>query len=86
MLRFTFNQTYDKDPVVAELLQTKDFRIALSYAIDRDEIKESVFLGLGEARQPVPAPWHPYYPGDEVAQKYTEFDQRKPTNSSMALG
>jgi peptide/nickel transport system substrate-binding protein len=70
----TFNQTYDKDPVVAELMQTKDFRVALSYAIDREQIKESVFLGLGEVRQPVPAPWHPYYPGDEVAKKYTEFD------------
>jgi len=70
----TFNQTYDKDPVVAELMQSKDFRVALSYAIDRDQIKESVFLGLGEARQPVPAPWHPYYPGDDVAHKYTEFD------------
>jgi peptide/nickel transport system substrate-binding protein len=70
-----FNQTYDKDPIVAELLQTKDFRIAMSYAIDREQIKESVFLGLGEARQPVPAPWHPYYPGDEYAQKHTEFDQ-----------
>jgi peptide/nickel transport system substrate-binding protein len=73
----TFNQTYDKDPVVAELLQTKDFRVALSYAIDREQIKEAVFLGLGEARQPVPAPWHPYYPGDDVAHKYTEFDPDK---------
>jgi len=71
----TFNQTYNKDPIVAELLQTKDFRVALSHAIDREQIKEAVFLGLGEARQPVPAPWHPYYPGDEVAHMYTEFDQ-----------
>ncbi len=70
-----FNQTYNKDPIVAELLQNRDFRIALSYAIDREQIKEAVFLGLGEARQPVPAPWHPFYPGDEYAKKYTEFDQ-----------
>jgi peptide/nickel transport system substrate-binding protein len=70
-----FNQTYNKDPIVAELLQSKDFRVALSHAIDREQIKESVFLGLGEARQPVPAPWHPYYPGDEVAKKNTEFNQ-----------
>jgi len=70
----TFNQTYNKDPIVAELLQSKDFRIALSHAMDREQIKESVFLGLGEARQPVPAPWHPYYPGDEYAFKYTEYD------------
>ncbi|HWQ84134.1 MAG TPA: ABC transporter substrate-binding protein, partial [Anaerolineales bacterium] len=70
----TFNQTYNKDPIVAELLQSKDFRVALSHAMDREQIKESVFLGLGEARQPVPAPWHPYYPGDEAAFKYTEYD------------
>ena len=82
----TFNQTYDKDPVVAELLQTKDFRVALSYAMDRDEIKEAVFLGLGEARQPVPAPWHPYYPGDDVAFKYTEFNQDLANQMLDALG
>ena len=68
-----FNQTYKADPEVAKLLANRDFRIALSHAINRDQIKESVFLGLGEARQGVPAPWHPYYPGAEYAQKYTEF-------------
>ncbi|RPI93606.1 MAG: ABC transporter substrate-binding protein [Chloroflexi bacterium] len=82
----TFNQTYDKDPIVAELLQTKDFRIALSHAIDREQIKESVFLGLGEARQPVPAPWHPYYPGDEVAHKYTEYDPDQANAMLDSLG
>jgi len=70
-----FNQTYVKDPLVGDLLRNRDFRVALSYAIDREEIKEAVFLGLGEARQPVPAPWHPYYPGDDVAYKFTEFNQ-----------
>ncbi|HMB21194.1 MAG TPA: ABC transporter substrate-binding protein, partial [Anaerolineales bacterium] len=82
----TFNQTYDKDPVVAELLQAKDFRVALSYAINRDEIKESVFMGLGEARQPVPAPWHPYYPGDDVAHKYTQYDAAKANELLDGLG
>jgi ABC-type transport system substrate-binding protein len=48
-------------------------RIAMSYAINRNEIKESAFLGLGEPRQPVAAPWHPYYPGDAYAKKYTEY-------------
>ena len=58
-------------------MQNKDFRIALSYAIDRDAIKELAFLGIGESRQPVPAPNHPYYPGDEDAHKYTEHDVDK---------
>jgi peptide/nickel transport system substrate-binding protein len=46
----------------------------MSLAIDREAIKESSFFGLGESRQPVPAPFHPYYPGDEYAFKYTERD------------
>jgi peptide/nickel transport system substrate-binding protein len=69
-----FNQTYENDPALGELLQNKDFRVALSYAMDREAIKELAFLGLGEARQGVPAPNHPYYPGDEYAYKYTEHD------------
>jgi len=82
----TFNQTYEKDPAIGELLRNKDFRVALSYAINRDEIKESAFLGLGEARQPVAAPWHPYYPGDEWAFKYTEYDPDKANELLDGLG
>jgi peptide/nickel transport system substrate-binding protein len=67
------NQTYTADPVMGKVMANVDFRKALSLAINRDQIKESVFLGLGEPRQGVPAPWHPYYPGDEWAKKYTEF-------------
>lgn len=70
----SFNQTYEKDADLGKLMQTKDFRIAMSYAINRNQIKETAFLGLGEPRQPVAAPTHPYYPGDEVAKKYTEYN------------
>jgi peptide/nickel transport system substrate-binding protein len=57
-----------------EMFRNKDFRVALSHAIDRETIKELAFLGLGEARQGVPAPFHPYYPGDEWAFQYTEYN------------
>ncbi len=77
-----FNQSYKADPEIGRLLATKEFRIALSYAINRDQIKESVFLGLGEPRQGVPAPWHPYFPGDEWAKKYTQF---KPDEANKLL-
>jgi len=70
----TFNQTYNADPAVGELLRTKDFRIALSHAINREQIRQAAFLGLGEIRQNVPPPWHPFYPGDEYAFKYTKYD------------
>lgn len=80
------NTTYTADPVIGKLLATKDFRIALSYAINRDEIKDSVFLGLGDARQPVPAPTSPYYPGDEWAHKYTEYKPDLANKMLDALG
>lgn len=70
-----FNQTWQGPE--GDTFRNKDFRIALSHAIDRDAIKELAFFGLGEARQGVPAPFHPYYPGDEHAFKYTEFDPDK---------
>ncbi len=72
-----FNQTYVNDPAVGEILRNKDFRIALSYSIDREAIKELAFLGIGESRQGVPAPFSPYYPGDEYAFKYTQLDTDK---------
>lgn len=80
------NSTYTADPVIGKLLATKDFRVALSDAINRNEIKESVFLGLGEARQPVPAPANPYYPGNEWAHKDTDFRPDLANKMLDALG
>jgi len=45
-----FNQIH-KDPVLAEIFQDVRFRQAMSTAINRDEINELVFLGLGTPRQ-----------------------------------
>jgi peptide/nickel transport system substrate-binding protein len=81
-----FNQSYKADPEIAKLLASKDFRVALSYAINRTQIKESAFLGLGEPRQGVPAPWHPYFPGDEYAKKYTAYKSDEANKMLDALG
>jgi peptide/nickel transport system substrate-binding protein len=82
----TFNQTYRADPEMGKLMASKNFRVALSHAINRDQIKESAFLGLGEARQGVPAPWHPYFPGEEHAKKYTGYDLALANRMLDALG
>lgn len=82
----TFNQTFNDQPEIGDLLRAKDFRVALSMAINRDEIRESAFLGLGENRQSVPAPWHPYYPGDEWAYKHTDFDPEEANAMLDAIG
>ena len=60
-----------------EYINDKEFRQALSLAIDRDTINNNIFLGLGEARQLVPRSDHPFYPGDEYAKLHTEYDVEK---------
>jgi peptide/nickel transport system substrate-binding protein len=69
-----FNLTYAKDPELTEMWSNLEFRKAISYAINRAEIQESIFLGTGEPRHGIIKPGHPWYPGDEVAKMYTEFD------------
>lgn len=81
-----FNQTYNANPEIGALLANRDFRRAMSLAINRDEIRESAFLGLGEIRQNVPAPWHPYYPGDDIAFRDTEYDPATANELLDSLG
>ena len=80
------NQQYTINPELGEVLANRDFRIALSLGIEREEIRESAFLGQGEIRQPVAAPWHPYYPGDEYAFQYTEYDPDRANELLDSIG
>ena len=57
-----------------DAIRVKEFRQALSLAIDRKYIQEIMFLGFGEIRQSVPSPRHPHYPGDDIAKLRTEHD------------
>ena len=58
-------------------LNDKEWRRAVSMAIDRDSIIEITFGGRGLARNSLPAPGHPYYPGPEYETKYTEYEPDK---------
>jgi len=62
-----------KNPVVRELFLNKNFRIALSYAINRQEIIDVVNLGQGTPWQAAPLPESPLY-NEELATQYTEYD------------
>ena len=77
-----FNMTYAKDPELTEMWSQLDFRKAVSYAINRPEIQESIFLGTGEARHGIIKNTSPWYPGDEWAYKYTEY---KPDEANALL-
>ena len=62
-----------KDPVIMELMGDKRFRQAVSLAIDRNEIKKSVFLDFGRIAQFAPpkgsAAWEEY-----MEKAYAEHD------------
>ena len=59
------NQTYEEDAEIAQWLRSRDFRQALSLAVDRDAINETIFLGTGTPRNFLPPPGSLYYPGVE---------------------
>ncbi|KXF81541.1 ABC transporter substrate-binding protein [Enterovibrio coralii] len=65
-----------KDPVKRELFSNKDFRIALSHAIDRWDISETIFGGAVEPYQAAPLEASPFY-SEEFANQYTDFDLDK---------
>ncbi|MEX1020289.1 MAG: ABC transporter substrate-binding protein [Litorilinea sp.] len=69
-----FNQDYDGDPEIAEFIQNVDFRRALSMAIDRDQINEAFFLGLGRPAAVCGSPDPPYDPGADYDQLYSTLD------------
>jgi len=70
-----FNQTFG-DPVKAEVFSNLDFRIGMSYAIDREEIIEVVFAGQGTPAQIAPLEDSPLYI-EGMDTQYTEYDVAK---------
>src|SRR5690606_9931648 len=61
------------DPALREVFQNKQFRIALSHAINREELIDAVFQRQGEPWQIGPRPESPYY-DEQLAKQYTEYD------------
>lgn len=70
-----FNRTL-ADRQKAEIFANKDFRIGMSYAINRREIIEVVHLGQGKPAQVAPLETSPLY-NEEMATQYTEYDLEK---------
>ena len=69
---FAFNYTHN-DPVLRELFNDLRFRQAASHAIDRQQIRELVYLDQGVARQPIADPSATFYQ-DGIDQNAIEFD------------
>lgn len=78
------NQSYD-DPQYRELMQNRDFRYALSLAIDRDLINDIAYLGQGTTINQSVAPasgWHV----PEMAMFMAEYDPEQAKELLEGIG
>jgi ABC-type transport system substrate-binding protein len=67
---FNFNH---KDPVLRDIIHNKKFRIALSHAINRKEIIDVLYFGLGKPWQAAPRPESPHF-HERLATQYLDYD------------
>lgn len=65
---------FSADPEIAKWLRMKDFRHALSLGIDRDQLNEAFWLGVGTPGSTAPSPDTIYSPGAEWNQKWAQHD------------
>ena len=79
-----FNLTYE-DETLRNLFNEKNFRIALSHAIDREEVIDVVFAGQGEPWQASPRPTSPLH-HETLAKQYTDWNPDKANEMLDALG
>ncbi len=68
------NHSYDADPEIAQWLHNPDFRRALSMGIDRDQLNETFWLGVGSPGSVAPDPSVPQSPGEEWRAKWATRD------------
>jgi len=65
-----------KDPVLRKLFQDRKFRIALSLAINRQEINQIGFLGLGTPHAATSVKGDPYYM-EEFTKAYIDYNPKR---------
>ncbi|NMB45715.1 MAG: ABC transporter substrate-binding protein [Firmicutes bacterium] len=74
-----------KDLALQEIFIRPEFRQALSLAVNREEINDLIYLGLGEPRQATMIPESPYY-RPEFEKAYAEYDPERANQMLDAVG
>src|SRR5690349_14799031 len=71
------NLHYEVDPEIGKWLNNMDFRHALALGIERDQINEAMFLGVGVSGSTAPAESNKYSPGPEWRTKWSTYDPKQ---------
>jgi peptide/nickel transport system substrate-binding protein len=77
---------YDADPEIGKLLRNKDFRHALSLGIDRDQLNEAFWLGVGTPGSVAPAPSTIFSPGPEYNKLWAVYDVKQANDLLDKIG
>jgi peptide/nickel transport system substrate-binding protein len=72
-----FNMAYEGDAEVGKWLRSKDFRHALALGLNRGQLNEAFFLGLGVPGSIVPAESVELNPGREYRTKWATHDVKQ---------
>jgi peptide/nickel transport system substrate-binding protein len=74
---FYVQQNFDADAEIAKWLKNKEFRIALSLGMEREQLNEAFWLGLGDPGSISPDPNIATSPGPEWRKHNSVFDRAK---------
>ncbi len=74
-VQIAFNQDWNADPAIAAYtVGSLDFRRALALAIERSEINETFFLGVGREASFCPQNTPPYFTNSRWDEQFGQFD------------
>jgi peptide/nickel transport system substrate-binding protein len=76
-IQLSFNQNHFRDAAKAALLASKDFRIGVSHAINRQAIVDVVYIGQCRVSQPAVLPDYAEMYNQRLATQFTEFSRDK---------
>ena len=71
------NQAYEADPEIARWLHHRDFRRAISMGIDREQLNETFWVGVGTPGSVAPSETVPYSPGPDWRNKWSILDVKQ---------
>jgi peptide/nickel transport system substrate-binding protein len=81
-----FNMSYEADPEIAKWLTNRDFRRALALGIDRDQLNETFWLGLGVPGAALPGEDTLYSPGAEYRTRWATYEPQQANAMLDAIG
>ena len=81
-----FNLSYKTDPEIRKWFQKVEFRRALSLGIDRSQLNDAFWLGLGVISTPIPADIIPESPGKDYRLRWMELNVKKANELLDSIG